>query len=88
MGGRCQEHRVEYKPAKLAVFNAEQGRSQRAGRFPVIKYLKGCSKEKGADLFPEAPEESMTTKGPQIQGHRFQVGKKEENFSADFLYYQ
>lgn len=68
------------------MFNLEQGRSGRAGSFPVIKYLKDCSDEKGTDLFPEAPEESMTTKGRQIQGARVRVDKKEKTFTADILY--
>lgn len=66
------------------MFNLEQGRSGRASRFPIIKYLKDCRNEKGTDLFPEAPEESMTTKGQQIQGEGFQVDKKEEISNGRF----
>lgn len=71
LGARCQEHMTENKQKELAMFNLEQGRSGRANQFPVIKYLKDCGDAKGKDLFPGAPEESMATKGWQIQGERF-----------------
>ena len=76
--GRCQEHLIESKRKELAVFNLEQGRSQRASGFPVTKYLEDCSDAGGIDLFPGVLEESTATMGLADTGRRFSTRQRRE----------